>query len=161
MDDKLKKLTALKKRLDVTLKNYQRNHALWAKWLHNAKKDVERFDEWAFQQAMKQSELKANPNDVAKAYIDIEPNYSFTMGAIYWSERHTYHAELDQLRMARSQLLNELWVEQDDEGKWVYSLADIAKAYGVTENNMYQRLKVNEWFYARRSPGQKVIPIKQ
>jgi|JI10StandDraft_1071094.scaffolds.fasta_scaffold710757_2 hypothetical protein len=161
MEDLLGQLTKIRQRLDKTLSNYQRNHALWAKWLHWAKKDTLQFDSWAYEQAMKQSELKADPRDIAKAYRDIEPKYSFLMGAIYWSERHSFHAELEQLRLQRGKLLHRLWTEQDENGKWKYSLAQIAKAYGNTDDAMYKKLKLNEWFVARRSPGQKVISINR
>lgn len=156
MKNKLGELKETKTRLDIALRNYQRNHARWAKWLHWARKQSS-FDDWAFEQAMRQSDLRADPRKVAKKYRHLEPEYKMNMGAIYFSERHTYHAELDQLRLRRGVLLHELWRERSDSGKWVYSLAEIASAYGVSEDAMYKLMKVNEWFFARRTPGQRVI----
>jgi len=158
MDKKLTQLSQLKKRLDIALGNYQRNHALWAKWLHFARKQ-DWYDNWAYEQAMRQSDLKADHRDISKRFRNVEPEYKQTFGAIYWSERHSFHAELDQLRMARGKLLHDLWTEKTEDGKWKYSLSQIARAYGNTDDAMYKKLKVNEWFYPRRSPGQKVVSI--
>ena len=158
MADKLKQLTKLKRELDTSLLNYQRNHALWAKWLHWAKKQPW-YDNWAYEQAMKQSDLKADSRKIAKKYRDVEPIYKENIGAIYFSERHSFHSHLEQLRLKRSVLLHELWVASDGTN-FVYSLEEIANAYGVSQDAMYKKMVINSWFFTRRSAGQRVISRK-
>lgn len=158
METKLELLTKIKKELDETLRNYRYNHALWAKWLHYARKDSEKFDDWCFEQAMKQSDLKADVRYISQEFKDVKPELKYQVGAIYYSERHSYHVKLDQLRLQRSNLLHDLWTERHPDGSWVYSLREIADAYGVSDDAMYKALRLNKWFHPRKSPGQTHIP---
>lgn len=159
METKLQRLTALKQELDATLRAYQQNHALWAKWLHHAKSQTW-YDDWCYQQAMRQSDLKADPRYVAKDQRDVKPELAYSMGAIYYSERHSYHTRLENLRLQRGKLLHDLWSERDSDGNWVYSLRQIAEAYGNSDDAMYKKLVANDWFFTRRSPKQTHIPKK-
>lgn len=141
MDD-LQKLEAIMRRHAQLKTQKQLAHINWAAWNAWAYEQDEYFT-WAHENAFKTQDLKARrPN--ANATI----KYEMEEGAALYAHRALIEHELELLRHERSQHLKKLWEHQTD-GKWTYSLVQIAKAYGQSPVALNTMLTGQPWFRSR------------
>jgi len=118
-------------------------HINWAAWNAWAYEQGQQYFIWASENAFGPKDLKArrhNPNAKVK--------YEWDEGAGLYAHRALIEHELELLRHERSQQLKKLWEHQTD-GKWTYSLVQIANAYGQNPVALNTMLTGQPWFRSR------------
>lgn len=120
----------------------QAAHINWAAWNAWAS-EQDWYINWAADNGFKASDLKSKRRNPQAKII-----YDETEGAALYQLRHLLEHELEMLRLERSKILERLW-KHETEGKWTYSLVQIADAYGYPPGAVNKMMSGQPWFIPR------------
>lgn len=149
MQDDLTRLTEVVQERKATKGQYQIVHKKWSTWNHWAS-NQDGYIEWAYENAFKQSDLKA------KRDFGIDVPKDWDEGKALWMLRHMLYERNAQLTLEESNLLRFMWKTLDEDGKYRYTLEQIAEAYGTSQNYMFKHLHQFSWYKPRNDmPGSK------
>lgn len=147
--DELEELRLISRQLRAKRKERQRMRAKCSQWNFWARNQPEYY-QWAYEQALTPADLKVAEDLGEPVILDWEE------GAAYYAHRHLIYRDLELLWVQEERLLKYLWNKVGKNGRYVYSLTDIANAHESTENYIYKHLRDFDWFKPRNKlPGKK------
>lgn len=130
------------KRLDDCKKSYQYFHAHWSTWNYWAQNQKE-YDEWLNEQCLKFKDVKA----ASDRGVEIKKDMS--EGASWFAGRSLAYREWELARQDFSDFLRTIWFERNGYNDFIYSLEDIANAWGRTIGSTIGALSRYSWYKSR------------
>ncbi len=149
MDSYLTDLRRISRDMRYKRKEHKKIRAKCLQWNGWAKKQPEYFV-WA-------SENAFTPDDLRYSLDLGEPvDLDWESGAAYFAHLHLIKRDLKLLGEQEEKLLKYLWETLSENGRYKYSLVEIADAHESTDNYLYKHLRDFSWFKPRNHlPGKK------
>lgn len=126
-------------------KSYDHAFKCWVTWNHWGQQQKE-YSDWLYENCLEFKDVKAATDRYKK---DVEVIFELEEGAAYYANKKLSYHEWEMAQEKFSQFLRSIWFERNGYNDFVYSLEEIAEAWGRTIGSTWGTITRKPWFLPR------------